>query len=127
MVIMKKTVIVLLFIVMAGCILIFSNRGYYKNDYTGKYECPKNNVLLILSMNNNCTLINTLSRGAVYIEGKYSVEGNDIKLILNEGSSGSYRKVYFNGRIKGHSIELYNFYGNGNAVFYLKDRFVLFK
>jgi hypothetical protein len=71
-------------------------------------------------------LINTLSRGAVYIEGKYSMEDNDIKLILNEGSSGLYRKIYLNGRIKGHSIELYNFYNNGTAVFYLKDRFVLF-
>ncbi|MCI1995873.1 hypothetical protein [Clostridium luticellarii] len=125
--IMKKIIIVLLFLTVIGCIVIFSNRGYYKNDYTGKYECPKNNVLLILSANNNCTLINTLSRGAVYIEGKYSIEDNGIKLILNEGSSGSYRKIYLNGRIKGHSIELYNFYNNGTAVFYLKNRFVLFK
>lgn len=105
----------------------FSNRGYYENNYTGKYECPKNNVLLILSGNNNCTLINTLSRGAVYIEGKYTVDNNNIRLTLNEGSSGSYRKMYFKGKIKGHSIELYNFYGDGNAVFYLKNKIVLFK
>ncbi|MBV4415460.1 hypothetical protein [Clostridium tyrobutyricum] len=116
---MKKIPIIILFIVVIMCILIFLKKGYSTDPYIGKYECPQNNLILILSKNNNFTVIDSLYKDALYIKGKYSIKNNNIKLILNENNSGSYRKLYFNGKIEGRKIQFDDFYKN-NAVFYLQ-------
>lgn len=47
---MKKIPIIILFIVVIMCILIFLKKGYSTDPYIGKYECPQNNLILINSI-----------------------------------------------------------------------------
>ncbi|MEY8001061.1 hypothetical protein AB8U03_12840 [Clostridium sp. Mt-5] len=123
---MKKIFVIILFMVFIGYILFFLERGYSEDPYTGKYECPQNNLILVLSKNNDCTVINNLYRDTFCIKGRYSIRNNNITIVLNEGKSASYRKLYFKGEVEGHRIEFNNFCKN-NIVFYLKNKYVLFK
>ncbi|ADK16977.1 MULTISPECIES: hypothetical protein [Clostridium] len=116
---MKKMGVIILCIIIVVFIVVFVKKDNNKYPYIGKYQCPQNNTILILDKNNNYTIINNLYREAVYTKGKYSIENNNMKLMLKKGETVSYPKEYIEGKIKGDRIEFNKFYEK-HVTFYLE-------
>lgn len=118
---MKKTFFIILILIGIIYVGISTKTNYDSNNsYIGKYECPENNVILILGKSNNYTIINNLYRDAVYVKGKYSVKNNNIQLMTTSYNMNSDKKDYLKGSFQINKITFYNFYGK-QSVFYLEN------
>lgn len=111
---MKKVIVSALFLVAIIVIVLSVQKNCNKGPYVGRYECPKNNSILILSKDSTCTIVHPVYKEAFYIKGKYFIKNNEIKLMLNEGA-----KENLDGEIEGNMIKFNDFYKN-SCSFYLE-------
>jgi hypothetical protein len=92
-------------------ILIFTISIYMaacdQNPYVGQYKSPDNTVL-ILSSNNDCTIIYNLYKEAFYTEGKYTINDNNINITLASNETNYYGISSLKGKFEGNSIKIYN-------------------
>lgn len=116
---MKKIILVILMLTGIIYVVISTKTNYDSNScYIGKYQCPENNVILVLGKDNNYTIINNLYRDAIYVKGKYVIKNNSVELMKGSYNITNDKKNYLNGSFEGNKITFYDFYGK-KSVFYL--------
>jgi len=78
-----------------------------ENPYTGKYQ-SSNSTILIISSNDNCTIINNLYKEAFYTKGKYVIENNNINITFDNNEPNYYGVSILKGKFECDRIKIYN-------------------
>lgn len=111
---MKKKFYLLLVFTM-GMFLV----ACQENPYSGRYEA-KDNTILKLKSDNNCTIIINLYRNAFYVDGKYTIEDNNININFNDKKANYFETSTLKGKVEGGRIKLYNSAEKEYMVYYKK-------
>nr|WP_207715107.1 hypothetical protein [Clostridium beijerinckii] len=93
--------------------------GCDNDPYAGKYKTP-NNVILELSSNGNCKIINNFYKEVFYTYGRYTINDNEIEITFDKNKENYLRVEYLKGKVKGSNIEFYNYLGQGKECVYSK-------
>jgi len=100
---MKRLFFILLILIIGS----ISMKTYNENPYIGKYQ-SSNNTTLMLSSNNNCTMIDNLYKGVLYTKGKYVIDNNNINITFDSNEPIYYDVSILTGNFEGSRIKIYN-------------------
>lgn len=113
---MKKINFILLLMLCGFIITICVSKNPYKNPYTGKY-LSKNDTILKLEPNTDCTIIQNLYKEAFYTNGKYVIKDNNITITFSNNEQNYYGASTLRGKVEGSKITLYDKLDDKHHIF----------
>lgn len=117
---MKKKFFIMLILIISNFYIVSCD----ESSYSGKYEC-NNNIILELSSDGQCSIIENVYKDAFYTKGKYIIEDNNITITFKNNKTNYYGASSLKGKFEGRKLKIYNLSANG--YFVLKKKIVYHK